>query len=84
MPNEKKSDEEHGVRLSYKFRIYPTAAQCEAIEANIDASRFVYNHYLRARMDAYERTQQEVRLDPLADPRRLGPCRCQLEQHRAP
>lgn len=61
MPNEKKSDEERGVRLSYKFRIYPTAVQCEAIEANIDASRFVYNHYLRARMDAYERTQQEVR-----------------------
>lgn len=61
MPNEKNSNEEHGVRLSYKFRIYPTAAQCEAIKANIDASRFVYNHYLRARMDAYERTQQEVR-----------------------
>ncbi|CUM77217.1 Probable transposase [Dorea longicatena] len=61
MPNEKKNDEEHGVRLSYKFRIYPTPSQCEAIKANIDASRFVYNHYLRARMDAYERTQQEVR-----------------------
>lgn len=61
MPNEKKSNEEHGVRLSYKFRIYPTPSQCEAIKANIDASRFVYNHYLRARMDAYERTQQEVR-----------------------
>lgn len=58
MPNEKKNDEEHGVRLSYKFRIYPTPSQCEAIKANIDASRFVYNHYLRARMDAYERTQQ--------------------------
>lgn len=61
MPNEKKGDEEHGVRLSYKFRIYPTPSQCEAIKANIDASRFVYNHYLRARMDAYERTQKEVR-----------------------
>ena len=61
MPNEKKGNEEHGVRLSYKFRIYPTPSQCEAIKANIDASRFVYNHYLRARMDAYERTQQEVR-----------------------
>lgn len=61
MSNEKNSNEEHGVRLSYKFRIYPTAAQCEAIKANIDASRFVYNHYLRARMDAYERTQQELR-----------------------
>lgn len=61
MPNEKKNNEEHGVRLSYKFRIYPTPSQCEAIKANIDASRFVYNHYLRARMDAYERTQQEVR-----------------------
>lgn len=61
MPNEKKNDEEHGVRLSYKFRIYPTPSQCEAIKANIDTSRFVYNHYLRARMDAYERTQQELR-----------------------
>lgn len=61
MPNEKKGNEEHGVRLSYKFRIYPTPSQCEAIKANIDASRFVHNHYLRARMDAYERTQQEVR-----------------------
>lgn len=61
MPNEKKGNEEHGVRLSYKFRIYPTPSQCEAIKANIDASRFVYNHYLRARMDAYERTQKEVR-----------------------
>ena len=61
MPNEKKNDEEHGVRLSYKFRIYPTPSQCEAIKANIDASRFVYNHYLRVRMDAYERTQQELR-----------------------
>ena len=61
MPNEKKGNEEHGVRLSYKFRIYPTPSQCEAIKANIDASRFVYNHYLRARMDAYERTQQELR-----------------------
>lgn len=31
MPNEKKNDEEHGVRLSYKFRIYPTPSQCEPI-----------------------------------------------------
>ena len=33
MPNEKKNNEEHGVRLSYKFRIYPTPSQCEAIKA---------------------------------------------------
>lgn len=66
MPNEKKIDEEHGVRLSYKFRIYPTPSQCEAIKANIDASRFVYNHYLRVRMDAYERTKQELPAYPAA------------------
>ena len=36
MPNEKKNDEEHGVRLSYKFRIYPTPSQCEAISDNPD------------------------------------------------
>ena len=61
MPDKEKSNEERGVRLAYKFRIYPTPEQRDAIEQNIDASRFVYNHYLRARMDAFERTQQEIR-----------------------
>lgn len=61
MPDKKEKSEERGVRLAYKFRIYPTAEQRDAIEQNIDASRFVYNHYLRARMEAFERTQQEVR-----------------------
>ena len=48
MPDEKKTKkkagEEHGVRLAYKFRIYPTTEQRDAIAKNIDASRFVYNH----------------------------------------
>lgn len=61
MPDKKEKSEERGVRLAYKFRIYPTAEQRDAIEQNIDASRFVYNHYLRTRMEAFERTQQEVR-----------------------
>lgn len=51
---------ETGRRLSYKFRIYPTPEQEKAMRATIGACRFVYNHYLRARIDAYERTCREV------------------------
>lgn len=51
---------ETGRRLSYKFRIYPTPEQERAMRSTIGACRFVYNHYLRARIDAYERTQEKV------------------------
>lgn len=51
---------EAGRRLSYKFRMYPTPEQERAMRSTIGACRFVYNHYLRARIEAYERTQKQI------------------------
>ena len=31
---------------AYRFRIYPTDEQKEAIERNFGCARYVYNHYL--------------------------------------
>lgn len=36
-----------------KFRIYPNASQRSLIERTFGCSRFVYNHFLTARRDAY-------------------------------
>lgn len=58
-------------RLSYRFRIYPTEPQKEAIQANIDACRYVYNRLLRMRIDSYQATKPTLRehvLAPGADP----------------
>ena len=58
-------------RLSYKFRIYPTEAQKEAIQANIDACRYIYNRLLRMRIDSYQATKPTLKvhvLAPGADP----------------
>lgn len=53
-------------RLSYKYRIYPTEAQKEAIQANIDACRYIYNRLLRMRIDSYQATKQTLRVHVLA------------------
>ena len=53
-------------RLSYKFRIYPTEAQKEAIQANIDACRYIYNRLLRMRIDSYQATKPTLRVHVLA------------------
>lgn len=53
-------------RLSYKFRIYPTEAQKEAIQANIDACRYIYNRLLRMRIDSYQATKPTLRTHVLA------------------
>lgn len=59
---EKKAKEkEKGCRLSYKYRIYPTEEQIEYFEKNFETMRYVYNHYLRRRIDAYEKTRTELR-----------------------
>lgn len=58
-------------RLSYKYRIYPTAAQKEAIQANLDACRYIYNRLLRLRIDSYQATKPTLKvhvLAPGADP----------------
>lgn len=38
---------------TYKFRIYPNAEQRDWFARQFGACRFVYNHFLRARMDYY-------------------------------
>lgn len=58
-------------RLSYRYRIYPTAAQKEAVQANLDACRFIYNRLLRMRIDSYQATKPTLKvhvLAPGADP----------------
>lgn len=55
------SDQESGYRQSYKYRIYPTAEQQEIMNQNFGCCRFVYNYYLRQRINAYERTQETLR-----------------------
>ena len=38
-----------GRRLSYKYRIYPTAAQRRYFAVNFGCCRYVYNHFLSER-----------------------------------
>ena len=61
----KKSEEhqntEKGFRMAFKYRIYPTRKQEEYLQLNFDATRFVYNVFLRKRIDAYERAQKTLR-----------------------
>lgn len=39
----------------YRFRIYPTKSQEEQIQCNFGCARFVYNHFLEKRREAYEK-----------------------------
>ena len=41
------------VMKTYKFRIYPNAIQREWFARQFGACRFVYNHFLRERIDYY-------------------------------
>ena len=41
------------VNRAYKFRIYPNRSQQEVLARQFGACRFVYNHFLRARIDYY-------------------------------
>ena len=42
------------MEYSYKFRVYPTAAQARQIQRTFGCCRFVWNHYLALRKDFYE------------------------------
>lgn len=42
------------MEYSYKFRIYPNAAQAQQIQRTFGCCRFVWNHYLAHRKEAYE------------------------------
>ena len=62
-----KEKDEVGVRLSYKYRLYPTDEQIHFFNINFGCSRFVYNYFLRQREKAYNRTKKTIRSRVLDD-----------------
>lgn len=53
---------------AYRFRIYPTDEQREAIERNFGCARYVYNHYLEKRRYLYEKDGKKMsRFDCMRD-----------------
>lgn len=48
------------MRLTYKFRIYPTKAQRTALQATLNACRWVYNKALEVRKEAWEQRKESV------------------------
>ena len=52
--------QEEGKRLSYKFRLYPNKEQERYFAINFGCVRFVYNHFLDARIKSYEATKETL------------------------
>lgn len=48
------------MRLTYKYRLYPTKAQRTAMQNSLDACRWVYNKTLETRKDAWENEQRSI------------------------
>ena len=48
------------MEYSYKFRIYPTAAQAQQIQRTFGCCRFVWNYYLSMRKDIYEQDSKTM------------------------
>ena len=46
------------MEYSYKFRIYPNIAQEQQIHRTFGCCRFVWNHYLAQRIEAYRETEK--------------------------
>jgi len=46
------------VKRAFKYRIYPNAEQQEQLAQQFGASRFVYNYFLRRRIDQYAETEK--------------------------
>jgi len=47
----------------YKFRIYPTKEQESQIQKNFGCVRFVFNHYLKMRIDSHQNEQKLMSLN---------------------
>lgn len=48
------------VQRAYKFRFYPTKQQAEHLARTFGCVRFVYNHFLRIRSDAFFKDKERV------------------------
>lgn len=44
----------------YVYRAYPNAKQCELIKKTFGCKRFVYNYFLRLRIDTYSETKKTL------------------------
>lgn len=51
---------------AYKFRIYPTREQEILIHKTFGCCRFVYNHMLADKKQAYEETKKTIKITPAA------------------
>jgi putative transposase len=50
------------MRKTFKYRLYPSKQQQRLLEQQIEECRWLYNHLLAARRDAWEQRQESVRL----------------------
>jgi putative transposase len=48
------------IKRAYKFRFYPTVEQKELLAKTFGCARFVYNHMLKTRTDAYYHEQKKI------------------------
>lgn len=48
------------MEYSYKFRVYPTAAQARQIQRTFGCCRYVWNHYLELRKKLYEKDKRTM------------------------
>ncbi len=50
------------MRKTFKYRLYPNKEQRRLLEQQLEECRWLYNHLLAERRDAWERRQESVRL----------------------
>jgi putative transposase len=50
------------MRKTFKYRLYPTKHQQRLLEQQLEECRWLYNHLLAERRDAWEQRQESVRL----------------------
>lgn len=48
------------VKRAYRFRVYPTEEQAQQLSQTFGCVRFVYNHFLRLRTDAWYERQERI------------------------
>src|SRR5260221_1133372 len=50
------------MRKTFEYRLYPTKQQHRLLEQQLEACRWLYNHLLAGRRDAWEQRQESLRL----------------------
>lgn len=48
------------IQRAYKFRLYPTPEQADQLARTFGCARFVYNHFLRVRMDGFFNDKERI------------------------